>query len=95
MTANDTSEIRVWYVAQTKPRQEHIAELNLTRQKYEVLLPLIPKLRHSKTRLIEKDEPLFPGYIFFGQSTLNTRSTQPAQRWAFQDLFGLGSNTPV
>jgi transcriptional antiterminator RfaH len=65
MTANDTSEIRVWYVAQTKPRQEHIAELNLTRQKYEVLLPLIPKLRHSKTRLIEKDEPLFPGYIFF------------------------------
>jgi transcriptional antiterminator RfaH len=65
MTANDTSEIRVWYVAQTKLRQEHIAELNLTRQKYEVLLPLIPKLRHSKTRLIEKDEPLFPGYIFF------------------------------
>ncbi|MGA1273916.1 MAG: transcription termination/antitermination protein NusG [Burkholderiaceae bacterium] len=65
MTVRDTSEIRVWYVAQTKPRQEHIAELNLARQRYEVLLPLIPRLRNSKTRLIEKEEPLFPGYIFF------------------------------
>ena len=64
MKPESASEIRVWYVAQTKPRQEHIAELNLARQNYEVLLPLIPKLKNSKTRLIESTEPLFPGYIF-------------------------------
>ena len=65
MTAKTASEIRVWYVAQTKPRHEHIAELNLTRQRYEVILPLIPRLRNSRTRLLENEEPLFPGYIFF------------------------------
>jgi transcriptional antiterminator RfaH len=61
-------ESRVWFVAQTKPRQEHIAEANLIRQNYEVMLPLIPRLRASKSKLAEKltenQEPLFPGYIF-------------------------------
>ena len=57
-------ESRVWFVAQTKPRQEHIAEANLVRQNYEVMLPLIPRLRASRSKLAENQEPLFPGYIF-------------------------------
>ena len=64
MNMHVSPESRVWFVAQTKPRQEHIAEANLVRQNYEVMLPLIPRLRASRSKLAENQEPLFPGYIF-------------------------------
>jgi transcriptional antiterminator RfaH len=64
MNTTALQENRVWFVAQTKPRQEHIAEANLCRQEYEVMLPLIPRLRTSRSQLAQNQEPLFPGYIF-------------------------------
>ena len=39
--------MRQWYAVQSKPRQEHIAEAQLTRQRYTTYLP---KIRHRKQR---------------------------------------------
>lgn len=53
-----------WFAVATKPRQEQVAEANLTRQGYRAVLPLIevPKRRQGKwTKVIE---PLFSGYLF-------------------------------
>ena len=45
-----------WYLIQTKPREECVAEKNISSQGIEVYLP--------KFALNKKDKPLFPGYIF-------------------------------
>jgi transcriptional antiterminator RfaH len=79
----------VWYLAQTKPRQEEVALANLERQGYLVKLPRVASLRRSSKRSTQKtpapQEPqatqvLFPGYIFFApqhteQSIAPVRST--------------------
>lgn len=68
-----------WYLMQTKPRQELVAEDNLLRQGYGCYLP---RFRAEKVRrgvMAVVDEPLFPGYVFVdvseGQSTSPLRST--------------------
>lgn len=45
-----------WYLIQTKPKQEIVAEENISNQGFEVYLP--------KFKLDGKSKPLFPGYIF-------------------------------
>ena len=47
---------RNWYLIQTKPREECVAEKNISSQGFEVYLP--------KFALNKKDKPLFSGYIF-------------------------------
>jgi transcriptional antiterminator RfaH len=56
-------ETSFWFVAQTKPRQEDIALVNLERQGYVVNLPRIPRIKPSPR--LPDTEVLFPGYIFF------------------------------
>ena len=53
-----------WFAVATKPLQEQVAKVNLTRQGYRVALPLIEvrKRRQKKWTLVV--EPLFSGYIF-------------------------------
>ncbi len=55
---------RNWYLLQTRPRQEWIAQTNLTRQGYENYVPKL--LNNVKYRGKYRDiiEPLFPGYLF-------------------------------
>lgn len=56
--------MKCWYVIQTKPRQEAIAQLHLRRQHYETYLPQISLrkcVRDKWTRIVE---PLFPRYLF-------------------------------
>jgi transcriptional antiterminator RfaH len=55
-------ETNFWYVAQTKPRQEGIALVNLERQGFVVNLPRIPLIKPSP-RLPDSEVP-FPGYTF-------------------------------
>lgn len=57
-----------WYVVQTKPRQERIAEENLSRQGYHCYLPRIKAVKISRNRETIQLEPLFPGYVFFQPS---------------------------
>jgi transcriptional antiterminator RfaH len=54
-----------WYVAHTKPRQEHVACRNLLRQSYRVYLPRLKVLKWLRRRQEIRFEPLFPRYLFF------------------------------
>lgn len=53
-----------WYLVQTKPRKERVAEQNLQRQGYEVYLPLIQQPRRRRGHWLEVIDPLFPSYLF-------------------------------
>lgn len=69
---NKTEALLPWYVAYTKPRQEHIALENLEQQQFNAYLPLFKKLKKPaknapSQELIVTHEPMFPRYIFFQQ----------------------------
>jgi transcriptional antiterminator RfaH len=53
-----------WYLVYTKPRQEHIALDNLSRQGYPCYLPRmrVEKLRRGRAELVT--EPMFARYLF-------------------------------
>ncbi len=51
-----------WYLVQSKPRQEQIALLNLTRQSYEAYLPLLSTRRGVRRQ--QTVEPMFSRYLF-------------------------------
>lgn len=76
--SNLTPSPAYWYLAQTKPRQEDIALVNVERQQFLVRLPKIFRLRPSPK--LPPTRALFPGYIFFApnsaeQSIAPVRST--------------------
>ena len=50
-----------WYVVRTEPRAEYLADAELTRDGFEVLLP---RLKLAYPRFGHTDMPLFPGYLF-------------------------------
>ncbi|MFV2056905.1 MAG: transcription/translation regulatory transformer protein RfaH [Thiohalomonadales bacterium] len=56
--------MRHWYVIQTKPRQERIAQENLDRQGFSCYLPLINEWRKIRGKKILSEVPLFPNYVF-------------------------------
>ena len=56
--------MKSWYLIHTKPRQEKIAESNLTRQGYRVYLPLAASRRRSRGKLSRIISPMFPRYLF-------------------------------
>ena len=53
-----------WFAVATKPRQERVAEVNLTRQGYRAVLPLIEVRKRRQNKWTKVAEPLFPGYLF-------------------------------
>ena len=55
---------RNWYVIQTKPRKEVIAEANLRRQSFEVYYPQILEPKRYRGKWKEIVQPLFPRYLF-------------------------------
>ena len=71
-----------WFAVYTKPRQEHIALINLERQSFECFLPMAenPYQRRS-TKNETRREPLFPRYLFLHalpeiQNLATVRSTR-------------------
>lgn len=53
-----------WYVVQSKPRQEALAQENLERQGYPVYCPAVTQARRRRGGWQEVSEPLFPRYLF-------------------------------
>jgi transcriptional antiterminator RfaH len=53
-----------WYVLQTKPAAESLAEVNLARQGYEVYFPRLVQFVVRGGRRRERVGPLFPRYLF-------------------------------
>ena len=72
-----------WYLAQTQPRAEAKASLNLSRQGFEIYLPRYLKQRRHARRVEPVLAPLFPGYLFVAID-IN------AQRWlSIDSTFGV------
>jgi transcriptional antiterminator RfaH len=53
-----------WYLIQTKPRQELIAEKNLKNQGYECYLPFMHREKVIQKKIQVQVTPLFPRYLF-------------------------------
>jgi transcriptional antiterminator RfaH len=53
-----------WFAVATKPRQERVAEENLTRQDFRAVLPLTEVRKRRQNKWANVIEPLFPGYLF-------------------------------
>jgi transcriptional antiterminator RfaH len=76
--------VKSWYVVQTKPRLEILAEENLLRQEFEVYLPRCRVKRQRRGRWVSSIEPLFPRYLFMQvdlaeTNTASVRSTKGVQ----------------
>ncbi len=58
-----------WYVVQTKPGREALAESHLKRQGFDTYLPRYSRqISHARKRQLVK-APLFPGYLFVHMDT--------------------------
>jgi len=53
-----------WYLLQTKPAAEPLAQVNLARQGYEVYFPRLAHFVVRAGRRRERIAPLFPRYLF-------------------------------
>jgi transcriptional antiterminator RfaH len=53
-----------WFIIQFKSNSHHIAAKNLTRQGFEIFLPLYETTSRRLSRFINTSKPLFPGYMF-------------------------------
>jgi transcriptional antiterminator RfaH len=53
-----------WYVVHSKPSAEAVAQLNLTRQGYDVYLPRLVQAVRWRQQRRERIVPLFPRYLF-------------------------------
>ena len=53
-----------WFILQFKPNSHHQAVKNLTRQGFEVFLPLHDTTSRKLSRFVSTSKPLFPGYMF-------------------------------
>ena len=60
---------RHWYLVYCKPKSETIAQDNLTRQGYQVYLPLISRYKQRARKLFQTVEPLFSRYLFIQLDT--------------------------
>ena len=71
-----------WFAVYTKPRQEHIALLNLEGQSFECYLPMAESPHHRhRARNKGRHEAMFPRYLFLNadmerQSLASVRSTR-------------------
>lgn len=56
--------MRRWYLIQTKPSGESVAQLNLERQGYEIYVPRLARLVRRRGHECDQVVPLFPRYLF-------------------------------
>lgn len=56
--------MKSWYLIQTKPRQERLAQENLERQGYTIYLPFAEIRRRKRGRTVRVVDPMFPRYLF-------------------------------
>ncbi len=68
------SEVEIWYLVHTKPKQELVAVENLQRQGYSCYLPTLKQQKIQRTQLKVVSEPMFPRYVFVaGDSHFQTK----------------------
>jgi transcriptional antiterminator RfaH len=58
-----------WMIAQLKPNGLKTAIRNLERQDFSIFTPMLKITRRQRDRLVSRNEPLFPGYVFVRETT--------------------------
>ena len=53
-----------WFILQFKSNSHDLAAKNLTRQGFEIFLPLHDTTSRRSSRFMDASKPLFPGYMF-------------------------------
>jgi transcriptional antiterminator RfaH len=53
-----------WFILKFKSNSHHLAAKNLTRQGFEIFLPLHDTTSRRLSRFVNTSKPLFPGYMF-------------------------------
>src|SRR5882724_7948140 len=64
VTSNPIAAPLPWYGIHTRPNQEKVAATLLGNKGYEHYLPVYRRRRRWSDRVVETDQPLFPGYVF-------------------------------
>lgn len=67
-----------WYAVSCKPRQEEVAQDNLSRQGYQVYLPRLQIRKRRGRNWVDSIEALFPRYLFIRLDP-SRRSTAPVR----------------
>ena len=57
-----------WYLIQLKANGYKLACENLKRQGFDVFMPLLQITKKKNGKFVNRNVPLFPGYLFFGTS---------------------------
>lgn len=86
---NNETEVRKWYVMQTKPRNEQLVYKQIQQKGIETFLPLVEKIRIWTDRKKKIQVPLFSGYVFVhanGEERIKAiTNTSGALRYIFYD----------
>ncbi|MEO7299595.1 MAG: transcription termination/antitermination NusG family protein [Verrucomicrobiota bacterium] len=89
------ADFSVWYCARTKPKQEHMAALNIRGNLgLEVFLPRIQIKRVTRRGKVRFVEPLFPGYIFI-YTPLNSKFEEIRRTSGVSTLIHFGDIVPT
>jgi transcription antitermination factor NusG len=64
LSGGEASSLFPWYGIRTKRKFEKVAALSLANKGYEQYLPFYRRRLRWSDRVIEKETPLFPGYLF-------------------------------
>src|SRR3990172_4786491 len=83
-----------WYVINTKPRQEEIAENRLRHLGLETFFPRLKEKRLTSQRYSWVEEPLFPSY-FFCQLNLDTHYRTVKYTRGVRRIVSFGENYPI
>ena len=78
---SDKSEMRNWYVLQTRPRKESIVVTQVEQRNIEVFCPFTEKIRIWSDRKKKVKVPLFSGYVF-------VYATEEERKNAIKDTIG-------
>lgn len=84
-----------WYCARTKPKHEHIAAVNVSRNLgLEVFLPRLRLERATQRGIVRVIEPLFPCYVFV-RCVLEDRLNEIRYTTGISSLLHFGDRIPA
>lgn len=84
-----------WYVVLTKPRQEERAQEHLEQQGAQVFLPFFQRECVCKGKRVQRQEALFPGYLFLQSTPENPLLGKVRSTLGARGLLYFGSQPAV
>ena len=85
-----------WYLVQLKPNGHRLAKANLERQGFKTFLPLQNVTKRSAHKFVDRNVPLFPGYMFVELDTAQNAWRKVNSTLGVARIVSLGGTpTPV